>query len=145
MIIVVGKEKDREVIVDSVVVDHTIPQLELIKPIVDTSISSDNINSKLMTKLLTEEILTPEELVLEFEKELDDQVEISDNDQIVFSKNKYDIVDIQDILNKISNKPIQESIIVETGNSFSIVDDSFFSSDYYQDMYFNPQRKLEIQ
>ena len=132
-------------LVDNVVVDHTIPQLELIKPIVDTSISSDNINSKLITKLLVEEILTPEELIFEFDKELVDQVEISDNDQIVFSKNKYDIVDIQDILNKISNKPIQDSIIVETGNSFSIVDDSFFSSDYYQDMYFNPQRKLEIQ
>ena len=132
-------------LVDSVVVDHTIPQLELIKPFVDNSISSDKINSKLMTKLLTEEILTPEELTFEFDKELVDQVEISDNDQIVFSKNKYDIVDIQDILNKISNKPIQDSIIVETGNSFSIVDDSFFSSDYYQDLYFNPQRKLEIQ
>ena len=83
--------------------------------------------------------------MFEFDKKLVDQVEISDNEYIDFSKNKYDIVDIQDILNKISNKPIQDSIIVETGNSFSIVDDSFFSSDYYQDIYFIPHRKLEIQ
>lgn len=63
-----------------------------------------------------------------------------------FAKELVDsIVDIQDILNKISNKPIQDSIITETGNSFSIVDVSFFSSDFYQDIYFIPQRKLEIQ
>lgn len=130
---------------DSVVASHTAHQLSIVKPKFDSVISSDAIVDKFFGKNVRESVSVPDAHFSIITKPREDSVTSSDNSSLEVAKPFYENLISTDTVNKLTSKELVDTVDIPTESSFTVSPDTFISIDFFSEMYFTPQRKLEIQ
>ena len=132
-------------LVDSVVTSHPVPELSVVKPRFDSVISSDAIADKFFGKIVRESINTPDSIFSVVTKPRADSVTTPDSSSLDVVKPFYENLDSIDTVNKLTSKELVDSVTIPIESSHTVSSESYISIDFFSEIYFTPQRKLEIQ